>query len=91
MPKSGGAVVQPGHLIKIKAERCCGYWVLSVDMRRNYCMLIGFLGLQNKAENLQEWKLEDHLHLVASPATPGWWGCSCLKLRVTNPKSLSHN
>lgn len=29
MPKSGEAVVQPGHLIKKKAERCCGCWVLS--------------------------------------------------------------
>lgn len=27
MPKSGEAVVQAGHLIKKKAERCCGYWV----------------------------------------------------------------
>lgn len=27
---------------------------------------MGFLDLQNKAENLQEWKLEDQLHWLES-------------------------
>lgn len=28
---------------------------------------------------------------LAGSVPPGWWGCSCLKLSVTKPKSLSHN
>lgn len=61
MPKSGGAIVQLGHLIEKEDGEML--WLLGVCvMRRKYCVLMGFLGSQNKAENCQEWKLEDKLH-----------------------------
>lgn len=37
---------------------------LSVVMGRKYCVLTGCLGSRNKAENLQEWKVENQPHCL---------------------------